>query len=147
MRYWRPMSDEVAAAVKTFAPDEVVLLPLYPQFSSTTTASSYRAWLAAAAALGLTSPAKLICSIAAELGRGGGARCDGIAQSRAKPSGCRRSCSRPTACREIVGRGDPRHVVHVGPTIAAALGWQRREWRGICNRPGRAAGWLSGPCR
>jgi ferrochelatase len=44
MRYWRPMSDETARAVTAFAPDEVVLLPLYPQFSTTTTASSLAAW-------------------------------------------------------------------------------------------------------
>ena len=44
MRYWRPMSAEAARAVAAFAPDEIVLLPLYPQFSTTTTASSMDAW-------------------------------------------------------------------------------------------------------
>jgi protoporphyrin/coproporphyrin ferrochelatase len=44
MRYWRPFSAETAAAVAAFAPDEIVLLPLYPQFSTTTTASSFKAW-------------------------------------------------------------------------------------------------------
>ncbi len=44
MRYWRPFSVETAAAVAAFAPDEIVLLPLYPQFSTTTTASSLKAW-------------------------------------------------------------------------------------------------------
>jgi ferrochelatase len=44
MRYWAPDSAQAAAAVKAFAPDEIVLLPLYPQFSSTTTASSLAAW-------------------------------------------------------------------------------------------------------
>ena len=44
MRYWKPDSAQTAAAVKAFAPDEIVLLPLYPQFSSTTTASSLAAW-------------------------------------------------------------------------------------------------------
>ena len=47
MRYWRPFTDEAAAAVKAFAPDEVVILPLYPQFSSATTGSSLKAWAAA----------------------------------------------------------------------------------------------------
>jgi ferrochelatase len=46
MRYWRPFSAETAAAVAAFAPDEIVLLPLYPQFSTTTTASSLKAWQA-----------------------------------------------------------------------------------------------------
>jgi ferrochelatase len=44
MRYWRPTTEEAAAAVKAFEPDEVVLLPLYPQFSTTTTDSSLKAW-------------------------------------------------------------------------------------------------------
>lgn len=44
MRYWRPMSSETAREVERFAPDEVVLAPLYPQFSTTTTGSSLKAW-------------------------------------------------------------------------------------------------------
>jgi ferrochelatase len=44
MRYWRPFTEETAAAVAAFAPDDVALLPLYPQFSTTTTASSLAAW-------------------------------------------------------------------------------------------------------
>ena len=32
MRYWHPFSDETAAEVKSFAPDEILLLPLYPQY-------------------------------------------------------------------------------------------------------------------
>jgi ferrochelatase len=46
MRYWNPLTEQIAAEVARFAPDEVVLLPLYPQFSTTTTASSLRAWKA-----------------------------------------------------------------------------------------------------
>jgi ferrochelatase len=44
MRYWRPFIEDAARAVKAFGPDEVVLLPLYPQFSTTTTGSSLEAW-------------------------------------------------------------------------------------------------------
>ena len=44
MRYWHPFVEEAARAVEAFAPDEIVLLPLYPQFSTTTTASSLKAW-------------------------------------------------------------------------------------------------------
>ena len=44
MRYWRPFTEEVAAEVAAFEPDELVLLPLYPQFSTTTTGSSLTAW-------------------------------------------------------------------------------------------------------
>jgi ferrochelatase len=61
MRYWQPMSDETARAVKDFAPDRVVLLPLYPQFSTTTTASSLTAWQRAARAIGLEAPTVAVC--------------------------------------------------------------------------------------
>lgn len=44
MRYWKPLTRDAAAQVAAFAPDEIVVLPLYPQFSTTTTASSLKAW-------------------------------------------------------------------------------------------------------
>ena len=44
MRYWAPTSEETATQVARFCPDEIVLAPLYPQFSTTTTASSLAAW-------------------------------------------------------------------------------------------------------
>jgi ferrochelatase len=47
MRYWHPLTEEAAVQVAAFGPDEVVLLPLYPQFSTTTTQSSLKAWKAA----------------------------------------------------------------------------------------------------
>ncbi|PCJ27123.1 MAG: ferrochelatase [Rickettsiales bacterium] len=40
MRHWHPMSDEVAARLRDYMPDEVILLPLYPQFSMTTSYSA-----------------------------------------------------------------------------------------------------------
>jgi ferrochelatase len=44
MRYWHPFSRGAAQAVKAFRPDKIVLLPLYPQYSTTTTASSLKDW-------------------------------------------------------------------------------------------------------
>jgi ferrochelatase len=44
MRYWGPSTAEAARAVKSYGPDEVVLAPLYPQYSTTTTGSSLQAW-------------------------------------------------------------------------------------------------------
>jgi ferrochelatase len=44
MRYWHPFTEETARAVEAFKPDEVVFLPLYPQYSTTTTASSLKLW-------------------------------------------------------------------------------------------------------
>ncbi|MBZ0325473.1 MAG: ferrochelatase, partial [Alphaproteobacteria bacterium] len=61
MRYWHPMSAETARAVAAFAPDEIVLLPLYPQYSTTTTESSLADWHKAAAAAGIGAPTRAVC--------------------------------------------------------------------------------------
>jgi ferrochelatase len=55
MRHWSPTTQEAALAVASFAPDQIVLAPLYPQFSTTTTASSLRAWRAAYRGAGVSS--------------------------------------------------------------------------------------------
>lgn len=44
MRYWHPFTEDVARDVKDWGADRVLLLPLYPQFSTTTTGSSLAAW-------------------------------------------------------------------------------------------------------
>ncbi len=44
MRYWRPFTADAARAVAAWGPDEIVLTPLYPQFSTTTTGSSLGEW-------------------------------------------------------------------------------------------------------
>ena len=68
MRYWRPFAADAAAAVKAWNPDTVLLLPLYPQASSTTTGSSFAAWREAAAAAGLQAPTRAICCYPEEAG-------------------------------------------------------------------------------
>jgi ferrochelatase len=44
MRYWHPFTAEAVAKLTAAKCDEVVLLPLYPQYSSTTTGSSLNEW-------------------------------------------------------------------------------------------------------
>jgi ferrochelatase len=44
MRYWHPFTTEAIEQVLAALCDEVVLLPLYPQYSSTTTGSSLNEW-------------------------------------------------------------------------------------------------------
>jgi ferrochelatase len=68
MRYWHPFARETARAVNGFAPQQVVLLPLYPQFSTTTTASSMRDWHRAAVLAGLAAPAHAICCYPVQVG-------------------------------------------------------------------------------
>lgn len=61
MRCWHPFSDGAARAVATFKPDKIVLLPLYPQYSTTTSASSLKDWARAAKKAGLRAPASSLC--------------------------------------------------------------------------------------
>lgn len=44
MRYWHPRAAEMVAKVKAFDPSQVVLLPLYPQYSTTTSQTSIDEW-------------------------------------------------------------------------------------------------------
>ncbi len=60
MRYWHPFTHETVAAVKEWQPDEIVCLPLYPQFSTTTTASSLAAWRREAARQKLDRPTRVV---------------------------------------------------------------------------------------
>jgi len=61
MRCWHPFSDGTALAVKNFGPDHIVALPLYPQYSTTTSASSFKDWDRAAKKIRLTQPTTRIC--------------------------------------------------------------------------------------
>lgn len=68
MRYWPPRSDAAARAVREWRPDEVVVLPLYPQASTTTTQSSLSDWRRAAKAAGLSAPERGVCCYPDEAG-------------------------------------------------------------------------------
>lgn len=68
MRYWKPFASETARAVKSWAPHEIVLLPLYPQYSTTTTASSLKDWDGAAKAAGLAMRMRIVCCYPVEEG-------------------------------------------------------------------------------
>ena len=61
MRYWHPLISDTVKKVKSYNPDEVVLLPLYPQFSTTTTGSAIKDWYKNANKNGLNVPISTIC--------------------------------------------------------------------------------------
>jgi ferrochelatase len=44
MRCWHPRAEEVLENVKIFNPDEIILMPLYPQYSAATSGSSIKEW-------------------------------------------------------------------------------------------------------
>ena len=127
MRYWHPFSDATAQAVRAWRPDDVVLLPLYPQYSTTTTASSLAAWHDAAAKAGLVAATHTVCcyatdhayiaSIAALL-RDAYTKARVLVCQRAHRCAC---CSRPTGFRK---RSSPRAI--------PINGRLNRPWRRCC---------------
>ena len=132
MRYWHPMSDEVAPAVAAYGPDEVVLLPLYPQFSRTTTGSSLGDWRRAASAAGLWAPTRAICCyptspgyIRAQAGLVG----DAIKEAKGT-AGPRILFSAHGLPKRIIAAGDP-YQAHIEQTAAAVvdeLGMADLDW-------------------
>jgi ferrochelatase len=68
MRYWHPFIETAVEQVQAFDPDKIVLLPLYPQYSTTTTASSLKEWCRAAAAIDLEAPTRAVCCYPVEEG-------------------------------------------------------------------------------
>lgn len=61
MRAWKPFAAEAVREIKQWGADRIVLLPLYPQYSTTTTGSSLQDWSAAARGAGLVAPKSRVC--------------------------------------------------------------------------------------
>lgn len=139
MRYWHPFSDEAARAVRDWKPDEVVLLPLYPQYSTTTTGSSLTAWRKASVAAGLVARVSAICcyhsdpafiaATAAGVRRASEAARAGLAEG----VGLRLLFSAHGLPEVIVRRGDPYQyqVERTVASVVAALGEAGRD-HAIC---------------
>ncbi len=134
MRYWHPMAPAVAREVAAFRPDRIILLPLYPQFSSTTTASSYGSWVIAAAQAGLREPGQLLCCYPGQPGMvkalAGLVRA-GVDKALASGSGSPRVLfSAHGLPKRIVDRGDPYpdQVKQTAALVAAAAGLTAGQW-------------------
>jgi ferrochelatase len=129
MRYWHPFSDGAALAVKAFAPDHIVLLPLYPQFSTTTTGSSLKDWRRAARKAGLKVPTSEICcyprapGFAAAMAERIRAAFGEEGFGEAGPQGWRLLLSAHGLPKRIVEKGDPYQgqVEQSAQAIVAAL--------------------------
>ncbi len=133
MRYWHPFSAEAAQAVKEFGPDEVILLPLYPQYSVSTTGSSVKAWHAAARKVGLAVPTRRVCCFPTEPGFVE-AVADLIRPALAeagKAGSPRILFSAHGLPKRQVERGDPyqRHVEASAAAVVAQLNMPSLDWR------------------
>ena len=61
MRCWHPRAADVIKKVKKFNPQQVILLPLYPQYSDATSGSSIKEWLDICKKESLNVETKTIC--------------------------------------------------------------------------------------
>ena len=136
MRYWRPSTEEAVRQVREWRPEEIILLPLYPQFSTTTTASSLAAWQTAARQAGLGCPTRLVESYPAEEGFVL-AQAEIIAplldEAAAAGAPSRLLFTAHGLPQKIVRRGDPypEQVAASAAAVARALGRPGLDWR-IC---------------
>ena len=123
MRYWHPFSIAAARDVKAWNPDEVVLIPLYPQYSTTTTGSSLTAWREAAAKAGLIKRTTALCCYHSDPGYGAATaaivrRAYDEARASLPPDiGLRVLFSAHGLPESIVKAGDP-YQFQVGRTVA-----------------------------
>ncbi len=133
MRYWRPRADEAAAELAAFKPDRIVLLPLYPQFSTTTTASSVADWADAARTAGLSAPSATLCCFPAEAGLVR-AYAELLRESLARVpegAGARALFSAHGLPERVVAKGDPypAQVEATSRAIVAAAGVAGLDWK------------------
>ena len=132
MRYWHPMSDAAARLVATFRPDRIVLLPLYPQFSTTTVASSLAAWRSAAAAVGIATPTQAVCCYprAEGLIASHAALIEPLLTAAAEAGKPRLLFSAHGLPKRVVARGDPYQwqVEETARRIVARLGRDGLDW-------------------
>ncbi len=61
MRHWHPMSAEVLDKIEKYSPNEIIMLPLYPQFSTTTTGSSIENFKEELSKREIKADCKIIC--------------------------------------------------------------------------------------
>jgi ferrochelatase len=132
MRYWHPLSDETARMVRDWRPDKVVLLPLYPHYSSTTTGSSLTAWREASARAGLAADTVTICCYATDAGYIAAATAllrsaHDAARTRLDPAIPLRVLFSAHGLPEVVvRRGDP-YQWQIEQTVAGILAFWRSE--------------------
>jgi len=135
MRASPPQSEETVRAVMAWAPDRVVLLPLYPQFSTTTSASSVAAWREASARLGLRVPESRVCCYPWDAGfvAAEAALVAGALAARKPDVSYRVLFSAHGLPKYIVAGGDPYawQVQRSAEAIVAALTEEPVDWR-IC---------------
>jgi ferrochelatase len=126
MRYWNPDSAETAKAVAVFAPDEVVLLPLYPHYSTTTTGSSAQAWAKAYKGSGQV---RTVCCYPnqADFIDAHAKRIEEAYEAAGRPSAVRLLFSAHGLPVQVIEGGDP-YQVQIEATAAAVVARLGGDW-------------------
>lgn len=135
MRYTAPRASDVAEQVRRFRPDKIVLLPLYPQFSTTTSRSSLREWAHHAFDRKITAPVSIVCCYPQDPGFIA-AQAELIAETIAKiPPNVRFRLlfSAHGLPERVVAGGDPyqAQVEDTAKALVAALKRSDLDWR-VC---------------
>ena len=61
MRYWHPFSEETIKEINYWGPKKILIIPLYPQFSTTTTGSSIDNWIKNSKLLNNNVQTNIVC--------------------------------------------------------------------------------------
>lgn len=123
MRYWHPMCDAVMADVMAARPERIVLLPLYPQFSTTTVGSMMRVWAQAARRRKLDIPVTALCCYPTDPGFVGavaGLLSGALGAAKTDRQNIRVLFSAHGLPKQIVEAGDP-YQSQVEQTAAAVM--------------------------
>jgi ferrochelatase len=139
MRYWHPMAPETIRLLNAYSPDRLVLLPLYPQYSTTTTGSSFEDfWACVQADDGALhtrwgddlKPADICCypvmdgfvKVSAELIR---------AELARAPAGTRLLLSAHGLPEKVIAAGDPyqKHCEETAAAIVKELNILNLDWQ------------------
>ena len=134
MRYWHPLVEDTVREVADWQPDRIVLLPLYPQFSTTTTGSSLGEWHRCAGRAGLSVPTTALCCYPVEENLiAGHAALIEAALERADEAPVRLLFSAHGLPEKIVESGDPYQwqVEQTAAAIVARLGLPGLDWQ-VC---------------
>ena len=125
MRYWRPFVKDAARAAEDWHATDAILLPLYPQYSTTTTASSLKAWKQAT-----TLPSSTICCYPAGA-KFAEAHADAILETwrrAGSPPNPRVLFSAHGLPQRVIDRGDP-YQWQVEQSVAAVRKLLPPEWQ------------------